>query len=156
MAQELEEAREQLAKETGERKQAKAEAARATARAEAELTRARTALQQAQSENQQRSHELRVANDSAASMGLALKEAHAGNVRAMEIGLRHLRATRKDSGGEIVLCYPEDEHHLRGHEVTIYCRPHYSRLKKQYRGMRLVHRPSVNTKHLDTLRVIPP
>jgi glycosyltransferase involved in cell wall biosynthesis len=39
----------------------------------------------------------------------------------------------------------------RGHEVTVYCRPHYSRRGGMYRGMRLLHRPSVNTKHLDTL-----
>ena len=39
----------------------------------------------------------------------------------------------------------------RGHDVTIYCRHHYSRIKGPYRGMRILRRPSVNTKHLDTL-----
>lgn len=39
----------------------------------------------------------------------------------------------------------------RGHEVTVYCRPHYTRIKGPHRGMRLVRRPSLNTKHLDTL-----
>jgi glycosyltransferase involved in cell wall biosynthesis len=39
----------------------------------------------------------------------------------------------------------------RGHEVLVYCRPHYTRIKGQYRGVKLVHVPSLNTKHLDTL-----
>ena len=26
----------------------------------------------------------------------------------------------------------------RGHEVTVYCRPHYTRVRGEYRGVRLV------------------
>lgn len=39
----------------------------------------------------------------------------------------------------------------RGHDVTVYCRRHYSPLVSEYRGVRLCVLPSVNTKHLDTV-----
>lgn len=39
----------------------------------------------------------------------------------------------------------------RGHAVTIYSRPHYTRTGGTHRGMRIIRRPSINTKHLDTL-----
>ncbi len=38
----------------------------------------------------------------------------------------------------------------RGHEVTVYCRPYYSKMEGSYRGVKLVNIPSVRTKHLDT------
>ncbi len=40
----------------------------------------------------------------------------------------------------------------RGHEVTVYCRPHMveRRVDGDYRGMRLVYLPTVAGKHLDT------
>jgi glycosyltransferase involved in cell wall biosynthesis len=40
----------------------------------------------------------------------------------------------------------------RGHEVTVYCRPHMveRRADAEYRGMRLVYLPTVAGKHLDT------
>ena len=38
----------------------------------------------------------------------------------------------------------------RGHEVTVYCRPHYTKVRGEYRGVRLVSIPSIRTKHLDT------
>ena len=39
----------------------------------------------------------------------------------------------------------------KGHDVTVYCRRHYTRGRESYyRGIRLVRYPSVNTKHLDT------
>jgi len=39
----------------------------------------------------------------------------------------------------------------RGHDVTVYCRPHMvGRRSGVYRGMRLVYLPSVRSKHLDT------
>jgi glycosyltransferase involved in cell wall biosynthesis len=38
----------------------------------------------------------------------------------------------------------------RGHEVTVYVRP-YVKVGAEYRGMRIRHLPSINTKHLDTL-----
>ncbi|MCP4653994.1 MAG: glycosyltransferase family 1 protein [bacterium] len=38
-----------------------------------------------------------------------------------------------------------------GHEVTVYCRPHYTaRHEKDFRGVRLVVLPTIRTKHLDT------
>ncbi len=38
----------------------------------------------------------------------------------------------------------------RGHDVTVYCRPYYTKIKGDYRGIRIVTIPSVRTKHLDT------
>ena len=38
----------------------------------------------------------------------------------------------------------------RGHEVTVYCRPYYSSVDDEYRGIKLVTVPSIRTKHLDT------
>lgn len=38
-----------------------------------------------------------------------------------------------------------------GHEVTVYCRSHYTdRREKSFRGVRLVVLPTIRTKHLDT------
>jgi glycosyltransferase involved in cell wall biosynthesis len=40
----------------------------------------------------------------------------------------------------------------KGHEVVVYVRPHYTpRHLKGYRGMTLVHLPSIRTKHLDAI-----
>jgi glycosyltransferase involved in cell wall biosynthesis len=40
----------------------------------------------------------------------------------------------------------------RGHDVTVYCRHHYTRPgESYYRGIHLQRYPSVNTKHLDTV-----
>lgn len=40
----------------------------------------------------------------------------------------------------------------RGHEVTVYCRPHFVDAdRKEYRGMRLITLPTVKNKYLDTL-----
>jgi glycosyltransferase involved in cell wall biosynthesis len=39
----------------------------------------------------------------------------------------------------------------RGHDVTVYCRNHYTQNRETYyRGIRLARYPSVNTKHFDT------
>ncbi|MGE0384265.1 MAG: glycosyltransferase family 4 protein [Gammaproteobacteria bacterium] len=38
----------------------------------------------------------------------------------------------------------------RGHDVTVYVRPYVS-VAAQYRGMRIIRLPSINTKHLDAL-----
>jgi hypothetical protein len=53
------------------------------------------------------------------------------------------------------------EHHVeelgsrlvdRGHEVTVFCRPNYvSNGRRDYRGMRLQHVPTVGTKHFDAI-----
>jgi glycosyltransferase involved in cell wall biosynthesis len=40
----------------------------------------------------------------------------------------------------------------RGHQVTVYVRPHYTpRTLKEYKGIRLVHLPSIPTKNLDAI-----
>jgi glycosyltransferase involved in cell wall biosynthesis len=40
----------------------------------------------------------------------------------------------------------------RGHEVVVYCRPHVvDPALRQYRGARLVHRPTIRNKYLDTI-----
>lgn len=40
----------------------------------------------------------------------------------------------------------------RGHRVTVYVRPHYTPASlREYKGMRLVHLPSIPTKHLDAI-----
>lgn len=40
----------------------------------------------------------------------------------------------------------------QGHEVTVYVRSHYTPLTlKEYQGVKLVHVPSINTKHLDAI-----
>jgi glycosyltransferase involved in cell wall biosynthesis len=39
----------------------------------------------------------------------------------------------------------------RGHEVTVYCRTHTSDGRASHAGARLVHLPTVRSKHLDTL-----
>lgn len=39
----------------------------------------------------------------------------------------------------------------RGHEVTVYCRPHMTERRAAHAGARLVHLPTVRSKHLDTL-----
>ena len=38
----------------------------------------------------------------------------------------------------------------RGHEVTVYCRPYYTKIRGDYRGVHLASIPSIRTKHLDT------
>ena len=39
----------------------------------------------------------------------------------------------------------------RGHQVTVFCRPHYSSGNGTYQGVRLKRTPSVATKHLDAI-----
>ncbi len=38
----------------------------------------------------------------------------------------------------------------RGHEVSVYCRYYYTRVKNRHRGMKLIRLPSIKTKHFDT------
>ena len=40
---------------------------------------------------------------------------------------------------------------LRGHDVTVYCRSHYTGKAREHRGVRLRVLPSINTKRLDTV-----
>lgn len=37
----------------------------------------------------------------------------------------------------------------RGHEVLVYCRPYYTLIDGEYKGIRLVKLPSIKTRHLD-------
>lgn len=39
----------------------------------------------------------------------------------------------------------------RGHEVTVYCRTHMTNRRNEHAGARLVHLPTIRSKHLDTL-----
>ena len=39
---------------------------------------------------------------------------------------------------------------LRGHDVSVYCRLHYTPAGGRYHGVQLVRLPSLNTKHFDT------
>jgi glycosyltransferase involved in cell wall biosynthesis len=40
----------------------------------------------------------------------------------------------------------------RGHQVTVYCRSHHIKLRERhYRGMELVHLPTIQNKYLDTI-----
>src|SRR3954467_9415423 len=40
----------------------------------------------------------------------------------------------------------------QGHEVTVYCRPHFvDPSRREYRGMKLVTMPTIRNKYLDTL-----
>lgn len=39
----------------------------------------------------------------------------------------------------------------RGHEVSVYCRLHYTPTGGRYHGVELIRLPSLNTKHLDTV-----
>lgn len=38
----------------------------------------------------------------------------------------------------------------RGHEVSVFCRLYYTAAGAEYHGVKLLRRPSINTKHLDT------
>src|SRR5579862_5077406 len=38
----------------------------------------------------------------------------------------------------------------RGHELTVYCRNHFTPAQKEYEGMRLLRLPTIRTKHLET------
>ncbi len=39
----------------------------------------------------------------------------------------------------------------RGHDVTVYCRPYYTQINGDYKGVRLCRLPSLKTKHMDAL-----
>lgn len=39
----------------------------------------------------------------------------------------------------------------RGHDVSVYCRTHYSRKRGTHAGVRLIRHPSIKTKHLDAV-----
>ena len=55
------------------------------------------------------------------------------------------------SGFETAVEHLAREFALRGHEVTVYCRPHMVERRETHVGARLVHIPTVQNKYLDTL-----
>lgn len=55
------------------------------------------------------------------------------------------------SGFETAVQHLAQRFTAAGHEVTVYCRPHMTERKDTHAGARLVHLPTVRSKHLDTL-----
>ena len=55
------------------------------------------------------------------------------------------------SGFETAVEHLAGHFSARGHEVTVYCRPHMTERHDTYAGARLVHLPTIRSKHLDTL-----
>jgi glycosyltransferase involved in cell wall biosynthesis len=55
------------------------------------------------------------------------------------------------SGFETAVEHLAAEFTARGHEVTVYCRPHMTDRVPRHAGARLVHVPTVRNKYLDTL-----
>ena len=53
----------------------------------------------------------------------------------------------------IETCYEETGKRLaaRGHDITVYCRRHFTPQRPTHNGMRLLRLPSIRTKHLETL-----
>jgi glycosyltransferase involved in cell wall biosynthesis len=39
----------------------------------------------------------------------------------------------------------------RGHEVSVYCRTHYTRMRGTHRGVHLIRHPTIKTKHMDAI-----
>ncbi len=70
-------------------------------------------------------------------------------MRIAILGTRGIPASY--SGFETAVEQLADRLTRRGHEVTVYCRPHVvDRRYKTYKGARLVHLPTVRNKYLDT------
>ena len=65
------------------------------------------------------------------------------------IGTRGIPAAY--SGFETAVENLAREFTARGHEVTVYCRPHMTEQRDEHAGARLVHLPTVRNKYLDTL-----
>jgi len=65
------------------------------------------------------------------------------------IGTRGIPAAY--SGFETAVEHLAGEFTRRGHEVTVYCRPHMTERMPEHAGARLVHLPTVRNKYLDTL-----
>ncbi len=65
------------------------------------------------------------------------------------IGTRGIPAAY--SGFETAVENLAREFTARGHEVTVYCRPHMTERRDEHAGARLVHLPTIRNKYLDTL-----
>jgi glycosyltransferase involved in cell wall biosynthesis len=70
-------------------------------------------------------------------------------VKIALIGTRGIPAAY--SGFETAVENLAREFTARGHEVTVYCRPHMTERQDEHAGARLVHLPTVRNKYLDTL-----
>lgn len=65
------------------------------------------------------------------------------------IGTRGIPAAY--SGFETAVENLSREFTARGHEVTVYCRPHMTERRDEHAGARLVHLPTIRNKYFDTL-----
>lgn len=70
-------------------------------------------------------------------------------MRIAMLGTRGIPAAY--SGFETAVEHLAERFSARGHEVTVYCRPHMTERRDTYAGARLVHLPTIRSKHLDTL-----
>jgi glycosyltransferase involved in cell wall biosynthesis len=70
-------------------------------------------------------------------------------VRIAMLGTRGIPAAY--SGFETAVEHLSKRFAARGHEVTVYCRPHMTERRHHHAGARLVHLPTVRNKYLDTL-----
>jgi len=70
-------------------------------------------------------------------------------VRIALVGTRGIPAAY--SGFETAVEHLAERFTARGHEVTVYCRPHMTTRRETHAGARLVHLPTIRSKHLDTL-----
>ena len=70
-------------------------------------------------------------------------------VKIVLIGTRGIPAAY--SGFETAVENLAREFTSRGHEVTVYCRPHMTEKRGEHAGARLVHLPTIENKYLDTL-----
>lgn len=70
-------------------------------------------------------------------------------MRIAMVGTRGIPAAY--SGFETAVERLAERFAARGHEVTVYCRPHMTERRASHAGARLVHLPTVRSKHLDTL-----
>ncbi len=72
-----------------------------------------------------------------------------GDMRIAMVGTRGIPAAY--SGFETAVEHLAERFAARGHEVTVYCRPHMTERRATHAGARLVHLPTIRSKHLDTL-----
>jgi glycosyltransferase involved in cell wall biosynthesis len=70
----------------------------------------------------------------------------------MKIAMLGLKGIPVPAGVEVVAEQVGSRLVQRGHQVTVYVRSHYTpRSLTEYKGMRLVHLPSIPTKHFDAI-----
>ncbi len=70
-------------------------------------------------------------------------------MRIALVGTRGIPAAY--SGFETAVEHLAERFTARGHEVTVYCRPHMTERRERHAGATLVHLPTIRSKHLDTL-----